>query len=61
MKCDSCVHKGICRFEDDMKKFDSEIRDKTKLIEYKSFRVEIGCHHFDKAEPIIRAGVSNGL
>jgi hypothetical protein len=54
MKCDNCRHKGICKYEDNMKKFDSEIRDKQKLLENNNFRVDIGCKNFDKSEINIR-------
>lgn len=46
MKCDRCKHKGICKYEDNMKKYDSEIKEKSKLLEYGIFHAEIICEHF---------------
>lgn len=46
MKCDKCKHKGICKHEDNMKKYDSEIKEKSKLLEYEIFHAEIRCEHF---------------
>lgn len=46
MECDTCLHKGICKNEDNMKKFESDIREKQKLLEYQSFEAKIRCLNY---------------
>lgn len=56
MKCDNCKHKGICKYEDNMKKFDAEIKEKSKLLEYELFHVNITCEHFYDGRVNLRKG-----
>ena len=57
MKCDKCRHKGICKYEDNMKKFDEEIKEKSKLLEYQTFQADIRCEHFTDGKINFPAGV----
>lgn len=45
-KCERCVHKNICKHEKEMKKFEAEIVEKTKLIEYAEFTAKVECKHY---------------
>lgn len=45
-KCEKCKHKGICKHEENMQKFQKEITEKKKLMEYQTFRVEINCENY---------------
>lgn len=52
MKCDNCMHKEICKHLENMKKFESEIREKERLLENKTFHAEIRCENFQKLETV---------
>lgn len=52
MKCDNCQHKEICKYHENMKKFESEIREKERLLENKIFHVDIRCENFFKCENV---------
>lgn len=45
-KCEKCKHKGICKHEENMQKFEKEIREKERLLEYKYFHTEVNCEYF---------------
>ena len=45
MKCDDCMHKGICKLEEDMNKFESEIIEKVNSVGHE-FLVEVKCKHY---------------
>lgn len=44
--CDDCIHKNICKFENEMHKLESEIVEKSKLTEYVEFVINIKCKHY---------------
>lgn len=46
MKCDNCQHKEVCKNHENMKKFESEIREKERLLEFKTFHADIRCNHY---------------
>lgn len=48
MKCDDCMHKGICKLEEDMNKFESEIIEKVNSVGNEFF-VEVKCKHYRMA------------
>ena len=54
MKCNDCNHNEICKYYENMKKFESEIREKEKLLEYNTFHADIKCDHYSKAATLIR-------
>lgn len=54
IKCDKCQHKGVCKYEENMNKFEKEIREKQKLLEYQMFGCEINCKHFIEIESRLR-------
>lgn len=45
-KCDKCKHQGICKHEENMKKYEAEIREKSKLMEYQTFHADIRCDNY---------------
>lgn len=45
-KCDKCKHSGICKNEENMKKYEAEIREKSKLLEYQTFHADIRCDNY---------------
>lgn len=45
-KCDKCKHKGICKHEENMKKYEAEIREKSKLLENQTFHADIRCDNY---------------
>ena len=53
-KCDKCVHKEICRHEENMKKYEVEIKEKSKLMEYQMFDCEIRCKRFSEEKMALR-------
>ena len=53
MKCDNCQHREICKNHDNMKKFESEIREKERLLEYKTFHADIRCDHYVSENNIV--------
>ena len=53
-KCDKCQHKGICKHEENMKKYEAEVREKSKLMEYQMFGCEIRCNHFSEEKLALR-------
>ena len=46
-KCDNCTHKNVCKLEKDMQKFEKEIAEKVKLMEYVNFSANIECKHWN--------------
>jgi hypothetical protein len=46
MKCNNCQHENVCKNVKSMEKFDSEIRQMTKLLENKTFHADIRCDDF---------------
>lgn len=54
-KCDNCMHKSICKFEKEMNKFEAEIAEKVKLLEYAEFSAKVECKHYKMAEYLTRA------
>ena len=54
-KCDNCMHKSICEFEKEMNKFEAEIAEKVKLLEYAEFFAKVECKHYKMAENLTRA------
>ena len=59
MKCDDCIHMAVCSLRKNMIKLDAEVRDKTKLIEFCEFNVDVGCKYYLKSEP--KTKVERGL
>lgn len=53
-KCDNCMHKNICKHEKEMKKFEIEIAEKVKLLEYTEFSAKVECKHYRVAEYLTR-------
>ena len=53
-KCERYVHKNICKHEKEMKKFEAEIVEKTKLIEYAEFTAKVECKHYCEEKPIFK-------
>lgn len=53
-KCDKCRHEGICKHEENMKKYETEIREKSKLMEFKTFHADIRCENFLENELRLR-------
>ena len=54
-KCDNCMHKSICKLEKEMNKFEAEIAEKVKLLEYAEFSAKVECKHYKMAEYLTRA------
>lgn len=52
MKCDNCIHGDICIWHGHMEKFESEIRDKEKLMENKPFHADIRCDNYSKKNTV---------
>lgn len=61
-KCDKCKHKGICKHEENMKKYEAEIREKSKLLENQTFHADIRCDNYfnDKLELMPTGGYRQG-
>lgn len=53
-KCDNCTHKDVCKLEKDMQKFEKEIAEKAKLMEYANFSAKVECKHYRHAEYLTR-------
>lgn len=53
-KCDNCMHKVICIHEKEMKKFEAEIAEKMKLLEYAEFSAKVECKHYRIGECLTR-------
>ena len=52
--CSKCKHKGVCKYESDMQKFQEEIADKNRILEYQNFKTTIQCNFFsDESMPIL--------
>lgn len=52
MTCNNCIHEDICIWHGHMEKFESEIRDKERLLENKCFHAEIRCDNFSKKNTV---------
>lgn len=46
MICDNCQHNRVCKHEDDMRKFDNEIKKMLEQKEYKTFGTELKCNDY---------------
>lgn len=53
-KCEKCKHKGICKHEADMQKFEKEIKEKQQLLENKFFHADIRCENFLDDKPVMQ-------
>lgn len=42
-KCSSFLHRGVCAFSKEFEKFNEEIKEKNKLLEYQHFTVNTNC------------------
>ena len=45
-KCNDCIHKDICKYENEMKKLENEIIEKIKPFEQIGFSVKIECEQY---------------
>ncbi len=52
MKCDNCIHEDICKHHKNMEKFESEIREKERLLENKTFHADIRCDNYSKKNAV---------
>lgn len=54
-KCNKCAHKNICKHEENMRRYEAEIKEKSKLLEYQTFHSEIRCDNFlsDTETPVL--------
>lgn len=45
-KCASCVHEEVCRYKENMMKFEDHIKEQTNLMEFSNFSADVKCNNF---------------
>lgn len=49
-KCEKCTHLEVCKSVEKMKKFETEIAEKMRLLEYAGFSAKVDCKYYHATE-----------